>query len=172
MSTIFSDALISPAPHPEIPPEQRIFEPFIGGWDLVVSWYRPDGTVERRLDGEWHFARVLEGRAIQDVWIVPPRGQRALVSETYEYGTSLRFYEAAVQGWRSTWVGPQHGIVHVFVARRIGEEVRLETTLPDGQRMRWRFLDIAPDSFTWLNERETDGEWRLTQDFAARRQRR
>ena len=58
------------------------------------------------------------------------------------------------------------------VARRIGEEVRLETTLPDGQRMRWRFLDIATDSFTWLNERETDGEWRLTQDFAARRQRR
>ena len=32
---------------------------------------------QRRRNGEWHFGWVLEGRAIQDVWIVPPRGNGA-----------------------------------------------------------------------------------------------
>jgi hypothetical protein len=168
MPAIFTDALISAAPHEAIPPEQRIFEPFIGSWDLVVSWYRPDGAAERRLDGEWHFARVLEGRGIQDVWIVPPRAQRPATGGDYEYGTSLRFYDPTIEAWRSTWIGPQHRVVHSFVARRVGDQVQLETML-DGQRMRWRFLDITPGSFTWCNEREVEGRWLLTQDFKARR---
>jgi len=168
MPAIFTDALISAAPHEIIPPEQRIFEPFIGSWDLVVSWYRPDGAAERRLDGEWHFARVLEGRGIQDVWIVPPRAQRPATGGDYEYGTSLRFYDPTIEAWRSTWIGPQHRVVHSFVARRVGDQVQLETML-DGQRMRWRFLDITPGSFTWCNEREVEGRWLLTQDFKARR---
>ncbi len=170
MSTIFSEALISAAPHEGIPAGQRIFEPFIGSWDLVVSWYQPDGSLERRQDGEWHFARVLEGRGIQDVWIVPPRSQRPAAGGDYEYGTSLRFYDPTIEAWRSTWIGPQHHVVHVFTARRVGDQVQLETVL-DGQRMRWRFLDITPESFTWRNEREIDGAWVLMQDFAARRQR-
>jgi len=168
MSTIFSGALISAAPHDAIPLGQRIFEPFIGSWDLVVSWYGPDGSLERRLDGEWHFERVLEGRGIQDVWIVPPRSQRPAAGGDYEYGTSLRFYDPTIDAWRSTWIGPQHHVVYSFMARRVGDQVQLETVL-DGQRMRWRFLDIAADSFTWRNEREVDGAWVLTQDFAARR---
>lgn len=168
MSSIFSEALISAAPHDAIPPGQRIFEPFIGSWDLVVSWYGPDGTLDRRQDGEWHFERVLEGRGIQDVWIVPPRSQRPAAGGDYEYGTSLRFYDPTIEAWRSTWIGPQHHVVYSFTARRVGDQVQLETML-DGQRMRWRFLDIAPDSFTWRNEREVDGAWVLTQDFAARR---
>ncbi len=155
-------------PHQAIPPGQRIFEPFIGSWELVVSWYRPDGTLERQLDGEWHFERVLEGRGIQDVWIVPRRTQRPAAGGDYEYGTSLRFYDPAIEAWRSTWIGPQHHVVHSFLARRVGDQVQLETTL-GGQRMRWRFLDIMPASFTWRNEREVDGRWLLTQDFKARR---
>ena len=111
---------------------------------------------------------MLEGRGIQDVWIVPPRSQRPAPGGDYEYGTSLRFYDPTIEGWRSTWIGPQHHVVYSFTARRVGDEVQLETVL-DGQRMRWRFLDIAPDSFTWRNEREVDGAWVLTQDFAARR---
>ena len=119
MSTIFSEALISALPHDAIPPGQRIFEPFIGSWDLVVSWYGPDGSLERRQDGEWHFERVLEGRGIQDVWIVPPRSQRPAASGDYEYGTSLRFYDPTIEAWRSTWIGPQHHVVYSFIARRV-----------------------------------------------------
>ena len=47
----------------------------IGSWDLDVIEYHEDGSTRRR-PAEWHFGWVLEGRAIQDVWIIPPRGLR------------------------------------------------------------------------------------------------
>lgn len=166
----FVPALLASVPHPDIPPDQRIFEPFIGSWDLIVTWYAPDGGVARRERGEWHFARVLEGRAVQDVWIVPRRAERAGRGDLYEYGTSLRFYDAGAGGWRSTWVGPARGAVHLFLARRLDNEVMLETALDDGRRMRWAFSGVTGDGFTWRNSvEEADGGWRLAQDFRATR---
>lgn len=169
MTDPFADALLSAAPHPDIPEDQRIFEPFIGSWELVVTWYDAQGAMLRQEQGEWHFARVLEGRAVQDVWIVPPRAQRASHTDPYEYGTSLRFFDPAARAWRSTWLGPLQGALHSFLARRVGEAVVLETRLDDGRGMRWSFSEIRPDSFVWRNEREGAGGWLLTQDFAARR---
>jgi hypothetical protein len=169
MTDLFANALLSAEPHPDIPAEHRIFEPFIGSWELVVTWYDAQGGVHRQEQGEWHFARVLEGRAIQDVWIVPPRSERTGHADPYEYGTSLRFFDHAEGAWRSTWLGPQQGALHSFLARKQGEAVVLETVLGDGRRMRWSFSDIRPDSFIWRNEREDAGRWTLTQDFAARR---
>lgn len=169
MTDPFATALLSAHPHPEIPAEHRIFEPFIGSWALVVTWYDAQGNARRREQGEWHFARVLEGRAVQDVWIVPPRHERAGHADPYEYGTSLRFFDPSAAAWRSTWLGPQQGALHSFLARRRGDDVVLETVLEDGRGMRWSFTDIGPDTFTWRNERQEATNWLLTQDFAARR---
>ena len=165
----FSEALVSSGPHPDLPPEQRIFEPFIGSWGLLVTWYEDSGAVKRRERGEWHFAWTLEGRAVQDVWIVPPRSERAGRLDLYEYGTSLRFFDPSLDAWRSTWIGPAHRVVHNFLARRIGDEVVLETTLESGRRMRWAFSEVTHKSFVWRNSRESDDGWILTQDFQARR---
>jgi hypothetical protein len=163
------DVLVSDGPHPDLAPDDRIFEPFIGSWDLVVTWYDGD-RVTRTLDGEWHFAWVLEGRAVQDVWIVPRRGQRHAGAEPYEYGTSLRFPDPSVGGWRSTWIGPVQRSVRTFVARREGGDVVLDTVLDDGRPMRWAFTDIAADSFTWSNATGAeDGGWMVTQRFSATR---
>jgi hypothetical protein len=167
---VFASALISARPHPDLPAEHRIFGPFIGSWDLVVTWYAEDGSVRQRKNGEWHFAWVLEGRAIQDVWIVPPRSERQGHPDLYEYGTSLRFHDPALGAWRSTWIGPNQRATHTFLARRIGEEVVLETRLEGGRRMQWIFSDVTDVSFTWRNRREAEaGGWLLTQEFQARR---
>lgn len=161
-------ALEAAGPHPDIPVGQRVFEPFIGSWDLDVTWWDGDEFV-RREEGEWHFAWVLEGRAVQDVWIVPRRGQREAVPDPYEYGTSLRFYDPVIDAWRSTWVGPTQRLVRTFVARRVGDDVVLDARLEDGRRLRWSFADITPDSFTWSNATEDGGTWSVTQRFTARR---
>lgn len=163
----FLEALISPAAHADVPDDQRIFEPFIGSWALVVRWYGPDGNLVKQEDGEWHFSRVLEGRAIQDVWIVPPRGKRDVGA--YEYGTSLRFYDASLSGWRSTWIGPMHGAVLTFIAREKGETVVLETTEEIQPARRWTFRDISSSGFSWIHEEEAGENWRIVQTFAARR---
>jgi hypothetical protein len=165
----FADSLISATPHTDIPEEQRIFSPFIGDWDLIVKWYDETGKLTHRAPGEWHFCWILEGRGIQDVWIVPPRHERSGRSDLYEYGTSLRFFDCTLNAWQSTWIGPMHRIVRTFTARRIGDEVVLETTQDESPRMRWSFADIKADSFIWRNELSTGTTWRIQQTFDARR---
>lgn len=165
----FAEALLSDGPHERIPPEQQIFAPFIGSWDLVVRWYDEVGKISGEERGEWHFAWILEGRGIQDVWIAPRRAERSHRSDLYEYGTSLRFFDEKIGAWQSTWIGPMHRVVRSFIARRIGEQVMLETTEGELPRMRWSFTDIQANAFSWRNELFTGDGWRVQQTFAARR---
>jgi hypothetical protein len=165
----FATSLISDGSHPDIPAEQRIFAPFIGDWDLIVSWFDEAGKLSRKERGEWHFSWILEGRGIQDIWIVPPRAERANRSDLYEYGTSLRFFDAQLKVWQSTWIGPMHRVVRTFLARKVDDRVVLETTEGEVPRMRWSFADIERNSFTWRNEIWTERGWRIQQTFEARR---
>jgi hypothetical protein len=168
---VFADALISGEPHSALAPQNQIFAPFIGSWDLVVRWFDETGAVSRQQHGEWHFSWVLEGRAIQDVWIVPPRSERKMTAGDYEYGTSLRFYDRDNDCWQSTWIGPMHCVVRTFVARRIDDSVVLETTEGALPKMRWSFTEISPDAFSWRNEILENGDWRVQQTFEAERAR-
>lgn len=164
----FAQALISVGVSQTIPVRSRIFEPFIGSWDLLVRWFDANGQLTREEKGEWHFARVLEGRGVQDVWIVPPRGSRGDEGD-YEYGTSIRFYDPSADAWQSTWIGPMHQVVRTFTARQVGARVVLETKPGEAPQMRWSFSDIAARSFSWTNELRENGTWRTQQTFEARR---
>ena len=167
---MIAESLVSPGPHPDIPVSDLIFAPFIGSWDLRVTWYAEDEIV-RQEDGEWHFDWVLEGRAIQDVWIVPRRERRVSATDSYEYGTSVRFYDPRLRAWRSTWIGPMHGMIRTFIARQVDRTVTLESDADQGDAMRWVFSDITEDAFIWRNSVQRDGRWMLQQDFVATRMR-
>lgn len=158
------EALVSAGPHPSIPQNHRIFEPFIGEWDLEVRWY-DRGEVVRHELGEWSFGWILEGRGVEDVWIVPPRGQRRSPASLYEYGTSVRIYVPELQAWRSTWIGPMHGVVRTFVARKNDDNIVLETDRTGDEALRWVFSDIGADAFIWRNFVHRLCEWELQQDF-------
>ena len=162
----FRDALVASNAHPEVAVD--LFAPFIGSWNLLVIWYDDEGRETRRSNGEWHFSRVLEGRAVQDVWIVPSRGERTRENE-YEYGTSLRF--ALPDGsWSSTWIGPKHGAVQTFVARGLDDVVSLQTLPGSPKPMRWEFYNITADAFEWRNIHLGSPD-RLVQRFHATRRR-
>ena len=134
-----------------------------------MTWYRSGVQVRREL-GEWHFAWVLEGRAIQDVWIVPPRRLRGQSVPLYEYGTSLRFYDPELSAWRSTWIGPMQGVVHTFIARGDENGITMQTGAFASRSLRWVFSQIKAKSFKWENfEKSDNGSWILVQDFAATR---
>jgi len=151
-----------------MPADEQLFGPLIGSWDLVVRWFDERGSVSREEAGEWHFAWVLEGRAIQDVWIVPPRAARTL-SRNYEYGTSVRFYDENLKAWQSTWIGPAHNIVYTFLARAQGNQIVMESTPEAKSRLRWSFDDISNSGFTWKNEIFENAQWRTQQTFVATR---
>jgi hypothetical protein len=163
------DTLLAQGPDPELAEKLQLFGQFVGSWELAVVFHERDGST-RSVPGEWHFAWVLNGRAVQDVWIAPSRARRG-GGNSGEWGTTLRFYDPAIDAWRSTWVGPMKGVVMPFIARAVGDEIVLEGRFEDGVLTRWIFSDITRDSFHWRAVDSGDGgtSWQLLQEMSARR---
>jgi hypothetical protein len=166
------DVLAASGPHPEHAEQLALFGQFIGGWDVEVHNYPADGP-ERVVPGEWHFGWVLEGRAIQDVWIAPKRALRTGGdAPPGEYGATLRFYDPQLDAWRSTWHGPVRCIVRPFIGWQLGDEIVLEGSFAPGTATRWIFSHITAESFHWRAE-ETGDSWqtaRVVQEMFATRQ--
>ena len=159
-------ALLSDGPARDDQQELLLFGRFIGSWDLDVCWF-DGGRVVRRERGEWHFGWILGGRAIQDVWIVPPRSDNVPDTDVYECGTSIRFYDPRLNAWRSTWHGPVQGSVRPFTANLQGTEIVLEGQELGGASIRWIFSDIESDRFAWRFETklERSHSWATVQSF-------
>lgn len=168
-----SVALLASMPAPTVPWNADIFAPMLGSWDVDVVFYKPDGTVKKRAPGEWHFARTLEGRGIEDVWIVPPRTVRDPQDQTPgEYGETVRFYDPRISAWHCVWHGVVNGIVWPFIGRGVGNEVVLERIDGDGKLTHWVFFEMRETSFRWRSEASVDGgtTWQIEQEMWAMRQ--
>lgn len=170
--TAFVDALCADGPAPG-PAGEPVYGWLIGSWDLDVSEFAPDGTLLRRRPGEWHFAWVLEGRAIQDVWIVPRRGLRRADPAKHDeyYGSTFRILDPATGQWRIQWTDPVKQAFVTQTGRRVGADIVQEGTDSAGNQRRWSFVDITADGFTWRGEVSADGgaTWQKHIEFAARR---
>src|SRR5262245_38259268 len=169
----FSVALAAPGRAPEIPDSADVYGWLIGSWELQIVHYLVDVTA-RGLKGETHFGWVLEGRAVQDVWImrVPPLHRANEQDKGLStYGTTLRIWDPLIQAWRVTWVNPVTGSRDELIGRWCGKDIVQVGRHADGTPIRWSFTEITPESFRWLGEAlETDGRtWKLEAEFRARR---
>ncbi|HEX4019993.1 MAG TPA: hypothetical protein VHX63_02515 [Acidobacteriaceae bacterium] len=172
---LFYAAFVAPGRSPEIPESEDIYGWLIGSWKLDVLYYRADVAVHQ-IKGEAHFAWTLEGRAIQDVWIMP---RRATDPERFAelkkfgnlYGITLRVWDAAIRAWRITWINPVTGWRDEMMGHRSGNDVVQVGAHADGTPIRWRFTEITPGSFHWIGEAlQPDGKtWKLEGEFRARR---
>ena len=169
---IFNDALLSENRSSEIPAASDIYGWLIGSWNLKVVDYGENGS-KRESNAEWHFARVLEGRAIQDIFIVPIRNERtaSLPKEGNRYGTSVRIYDPSTDSWHITWINPVRQVHNHLTGRKVGNEIIQEGVDDDGALMKWCFRNVSQDSFHWTGEQSTDnGEtWQLGVEFFATR---
>jgi len=165
------EGLVSNGPSPDLADKLRLFGQFVGDWEAEFTAYAPDGS--RQMEkAEWHFGWVLEGRAIQDVWIIPRRSDRETSNFTRrDYGTTLRFYDPSLDAWQAVWVSPPHGEVITFIARKVGDEIVLEGKDPEDAPMRWIFSLITSDSFHWRRVFSSDGgqTWKLQKEMSVRR---
>src|SRR5262245_25954715 len=105
----------------------QLFAPLRGDWDVTVTDYLADGT-RHTGTGELHFDWVLQGRALQDVWISPRRGERAEPIAFNRYGTTVRYYDPSIDAWRVTWVNPAQNYVATLVGRARGHDIVQEGT--------------------------------------------
>jgi hypothetical protein len=155
----FLDSLAAGGPASDRGGKMDLYGWLVGSWDLDVRELTPGGSTRRR-PGEWHFGWVLEGRAVQDVWIVPPRADRS------PDGTDASGH---VDAWRIQWTEPVSQSYLSMVGRRQGDDIVQDGQAPDGTHIRWSFTDITPDSFTWRFEASADGgaTWHQRMEFDA-----
>jgi hypothetical protein len=172
MTSPLTDALAADGPAADRAAAMALYGWLVGAWDLDVIEYRDDGSTRRR-PGEWQFGWALEGRAVQDVWIVPPRGQRAgdAVANSNRYGTTLRTYDPRIDAWHIQWTDPVSQTYLTMIDRREGDDIVQHGTNAAGQAVRWSFREITPDAFRWLGEVSDDGgaSYHLVVEFSARR---
>jgi hypothetical protein len=164
-------ALAAAGPAADRADKMMLFGQFVGDWDVEFTVHYADGTRQAE-KAEWHFGWILEGRAIQDVWIVPRRSERDKESTVpSDYGTTIRFYDPAIDAWRVVYASPMHGDLLTFIARQVGGEIVLEGHDPDGSPMRWIFSEITKQSFRWRRVVSPDGgkSWRLHKEMSVRR---
>jgi hypothetical protein len=150
---------------------RQMYDGLIGSWDAQVIDRLPDGS-ERRQSAEMHFAWVLEGRAIQDLWIAPARSDRTgKPGPGNRFGTTLRVYDPAIDAWRITWINPATGAENHLVGRRVGSQIVQTGADADGLLVRWVFVEITPEAFHWRGEVSEDGgrSWTCETEFLARR---
>ncbi|MFT4118608.1 hypothetical protein [Bradyrhizobium sp.] len=169
----FARLLHADGPNPEHAAALQLYGRFVGDWDAEITAYAPDGA-RHYTRGEIHFGWVLEGRAVQDVWIIPrAEGRPAFPITGNWYGTTLRVYDPAMSAWRISWFDPGRGVFRQQIGRAHGADIVQEGTTDSGELTRWSFTEITADSFHWLGEskpaRATD--WRRAVEVRATRQR-
>jgi hypothetical protein len=152
-------ALQAKGPHPSLGDQANVFGRLVGTWDGEYTEFSKDGK-ETRSSGEWIFGWVMDGRAIQDLFIIHPSAAR---KERY-IGTTLRYFDSKSGTWSVTFVDPENGAVETLTGRAVGDDrIVLLSHDEDGKERRWSLEDIRPDSWVFRDEGTHDGgkTWRL-----------
>jgi hypothetical protein len=158
--------LPSSKPNTDLGDEAQTFDRLVGTWDADFSFRRDDDTVFHK-HGEIHFGWVMDGWAIQDLWIGYPAGERTKRS----IGTTFRFFDTKLKQWRIVFINPEANYVVTAQGKREGDRIVLYGTDTDGLPLRWTFSEITPESFHWTGEKSHDGgkTWRTEEDHHMKR---
>ena len=152
--------------NPSIGEEAKTFDRLVGTWDADFAFHRADGSVSHK-KGELLFGWVMDGHAIQDLWIgYPTEGKKERT-----IGTTIRFFDTALKQWRVVFVNPQFNYVVTAQGGREGDRIVLHGRDTDGLPIRWTFSEMKPDSFHWQGEKSHDGgkTWKIEEDHHMKR---
>ncbi|MEX0957496.1 MAG: hypothetical protein WDZ83_20050 [Rhizobiaceae bacterium] len=161
----FLAALGAEGPAPDRAKDMALYGRLIGSWEMETDHRLDDGTIQKST-GEIHFGWVIEGRAIQDLWIRPKRPAQSTM-----YGTTLRVFDPAIDGWHIIWSDPLNQDYLRQIGRAEGRDIVQIGDDSRGRKTRWRYTEIAADSFRWFGEERAseNDPWKITYEHFARR---
>lgn len=165
------DALHAPTADTALADKLNLYGQFVGSWDLDIDFH-PLGGSTIRAEAEWHFDWVLDGKAVQDVWIFPARRLRRGWPEPWHmYGSTFRWYDPAIDAWHIRYFDPGRSLETRQIGRAVGADIVQVGDDHNGLRRRWRFVEITPESFRWLGDASWDrgATWTLEMEMRARR---
>ena len=174
-SSAFIDILHSAGPAQDRADKLGLYGFLVGSWETTVIAHEESGTTHTN-HGEIHAGWVLEGRALQDVWMLPRRAERTgsprqLPITGDWYGTTLRIYDPGLDAWRILWNDPMRQVFARQMGRPSPEGILQEGESEEGVKLRWTFTEITPRSFRWRGEREAENGkgWRLQHEYRVTR---
>ena len=165
----FQKALISKTSNSELQEKLNLFGQFVGDWDFE-GVYDKGTSDEWRVPGEWLFSWILDGTAIQDIFICPSRKERITNPHPDgEYGTTVRFYNPSKDVWDICYGG--YGFIHILEAKQIDKQIIVANKDNSDGLNQWVFSDITSNSFHWQNRTSYDNgtTWNINFEVFARR---
>ena len=148
-SAAMIEALQADGPFRDYTDKLMLFGRLVGSWDIVGRFPDEEGNVVKESAGEWHFGWALEGRAIADVLISPPREGREPHERSKAYDLAVRIYDPKIDAWRVTATFPIYGATVDLIAREHGDEIWQEGRSPEHNLLRWTFSDFGDDRARW-----------------------
>lgn len=157
-------------PHASLGSGGELLGRFVGSWSIDYTFHSKDGKVTRG-SGEYVAGWVMDGSAIQILWVVDPRDGR----QDREVYTSLQYLDPKSGTMYLTFIDPQHASANYQPVARFTGTVEGDSRMvfitqdlsSKGDRTnRWSFNDIGPDSFVFRDEESSDGgkTWRLAEE--------
>ena len=139
-------------PHPSLGHHADLFGQFVGTWDADYSFIGKDGSV-RRARGEVLFGWILDGYALQDIFLGYPNpgsNERRMV-------TGVRFVDPKTDKWTLMFAAPSFAAAVRMEGGAEGDRIVLRGKDDKGDLLRWSFNDINSGSFVWRGETSHDG---------------
>jgi hypothetical protein len=166
MANGFQRVLHADGPAADRLPQVGLYGFLVGSWNSEIRTYSEDGAVHHG-SGEIHAGWVLQGRAVQDVWLL----SAPMPIAGNWYGSTLRIFDPALEAWRIFWNDPSNNRFMQQIGRADEAGIVQEGGDAQGARHRWRFTDITENGFHWLGEmaQAVDAPWRLRIEVFARR---
>lgn len=162
-------ALMATSPNRALGDQAQVLGRIVGTWDVEYTDFAKDGTATHRT-GEFIVGWIMDGQAVQDLWIVNPSGKR----KEREVYTTVHYFDPKARSWRATFVDPEHGSIARFTGGPVGNDrFVLETPDLGSQTNRWSFNDIRSESFVYRDEASSDGgkTWKLQSEYQMKRRR-
>jgi hypothetical protein len=161
-------ALQATGPHPSLGNHARVLGRLVGTWDVEYVDISKDGKAIHR-SGELLVGWVMDGRAIEDLWIVYPSG----AGKDREVYADVRYFDPKSGTWPAIFIDPQVASVATFTGGAVGDDriVLDSQDLVAGQTRRWSFNDIRDDSLVFRDDASSDGgkTWRLKSEYHMKR---
>lgn len=161
-------ALQATGPHPSLGDHASVLGRLVGTWDVEYMDISKDGKAIYR-SGELLVGWVMDGRAIEDLWIVYP----SEAGKDREVYADVRYFDPKSGRWPAIFIDPQIASVATFTGGAEGDDrVVLDSQdLVAGQTRRWSFNDIRPDSLVFRDDASSDGgkTWTLKSEYHMKR---
>jgi hypothetical protein len=161
-------ALRASGPHPSLGDRAAVLGRLVGTWDVEYMDIAKDGKAIHRT-GELLVGWVMDGRAIEDLWIVYPSAP----AEEREVYADVRYFDPKSGTWPAVFIDPQVASIATFTGGAAGaDRIVLDSQdLVAGQTRRWSFNDIRDDSLVFRDDASSDGgkTWKLKSEYHMKR---